>query len=298
MSQPSESSPSMPLADLNREKISAFIIAFNEEDQIEACVRSVLFCDEVLVIDSFSTDRTVEIAKALGARVVQRAWPGYREQKAYGLASSTHEWVLNLDADERVTPALQQEILDVLKEQKRRRDAGKEVGTEVAGYYINRVVFYLGRWWRLGGWYPEYRMRFFRKSTVTWGGIDPHEKPIVEGRTSYLKGELEHYTYHNLDEQFQRLHSLSTLAAREDFKRGKRASLFKLIVNPLLRVLKFYVVKKGYREGQAGLIVAVAEGYYTFMKYAKLWEHEFNERLSAPGSSAQGSSADVRGKRE
>ncbi len=273
MSLPSASAPVSASPSLDRAKISAFIIAFNEEDQIEACVRSVLFCDEVLVIDSFSTDRTVEIAESLGARVVQRAWPGYREQKAFGLANSTHEWVLNLDADERVTPGLQQEILEILAEK-----AKKGTQSDVAGYYINRVVFYLGRWWRLGGWYPEYRLRFFKKSTVTWGGIDPHEKPIVDGKTSYLKGELEHYTYHNLDEQFQRLHSLSTLAAREDYKRGKRASLFKLMVNPLLRVLKFYVVKRGYREGQAGLIVAVAEGYYTFMKYAKLWEHEFNER--------------------
>lgn len=281
MSLPSESVPPNPNTALDREKISAFIIAFNEEDQIEACVRSVLFCDEVLVIDSFSTDRTVQIAESLGARVVQRTWPGYREQKAFGLATSTHEWVLNLDADERVTPGLQSEILGILRAEK-----GGTSG-RIDGYYINRVVFYLGRWWRLGGWYPEYRLRFFRKSTVTWGGIDPHEKPIVDGRTSYLKGELEHYTYHNLDEQFQRLHSLSTLAAREDYKRGKRASLFRLLVNPLLRVLKFYVVKRGYREGQAGLIVAVAEGYYTFMKYAKLWEHEFNERRSKQGSTEE-----------
>lgn len=282
MSLPSESVPVKPDTAPDREKISAFIIAFNEEDQIEACVRSVLFCDEVLVIDSFSTDRTVQIAESLGARVVQRAWPGYREQKAFGLATSTHEWVLNLDADERVTPALQEEILGILRQQRR------DNSSAIAGYYINRVVFYLGRWWRLGGWYPEYRMRFFRKSTVTWGGIDPHEKPIVDGRTAYLKGELEHYTYHNLDEQFQRLHSLSTLAAREDYKRGKRASLFKLMVNPVLRVLKFYVIKRGYREGRAGLIVAVAEGYYTFMKYAKLWEHEFNERRAKQGSTEEG----------
>ena len=150
----------------------------------------------------------------------------------------------------------------------------------MAGYYINRVVFFLGRWWISGGWYPEYRLRFFRKSKVVWGGVEPHEKPIPEGRTAQLPGEIYHFTYKDIDEQILQLHRFSTIAAREDYKAGKRASLVSLVFNPVIRMLKFYILKKGYREGRAGLVVAITEGFYTFLKYAKLWEHEYNERNS------------------
>ncbi|MBL7661130.1 glycosyltransferase family 2 protein [bacterium] len=252
-----------------REKISAFIITFNEERYLEACIQSVSFCDEIIVIDSFSQDRTVEIAKQLGAKVFTRAWPGYRAQKAFGLEQCENEWVLNIDADERVTPELKENILSALSQAKSKN---------INGYYMNRVVFFLDRWWRRGGWYPEYRLRLLRKSKTTWGGTDPHEKPIVEGQTETLGGELEHYTYKNIEDQFSRLNKHSTDAAREEYQLGGRASLFSLIVNPLVRFFKFYVIKRGFSEGKAGFIVALAEAYYTFMKYAKVWEHEFNER--------------------
>ncbi|MFN8389032.1 MAG: glycosyltransferase family 2 protein [Bdellovibrionota bacterium] len=253
-----------------RRPISAFVICFNEEEHIADCLRSLDFCDEVLVIDSFSKDRTVEIAMAMGAKVIQRAWPGYRDQKAFGLTVVAHEWVINIDADERVSPELRESILNILES-----DEISTAQRAIAGYYVNRVVFYLGRWWRKGGWYPEYRLRVFRKHLVTWGGVEPHEKPIVQGETGTLPGELQHFTYKNMDEQLSRLHKFSSIAARAEFEAGGRSSVLSLLLNPILRMLKFYVLKKGYREGMAGFVVAGIEGYYTFMKYAKLWEIQY-----------------------
>lgn len=261
---------------LGREPVSAFVICFNEEEYITDCLNSLSFCDEVIVIDSFSTDRTVEIARSMGIKVLQRAWTGYRDQKAFGLEATSNEWVINLDADERVSEELRANILKVLTERHNRPDTGSK--DEIVGYYINRVVYYLDRWWRRGGWYPEYRLRFFKKSQVTWGGVDPHEKPIPSGKTAKMGGEIYHLTYRNLDEQLLQLHNFSTVAAREEFRLGREFTLRSLLISPLLRTFKFYFLKRGYREGIAGLIVAVFEGFYTFMKYAKLWEHEFNRR--------------------
>ena len=259
--------------ELEREKISAFIIAFNEEAHIRECVESVSFCDEVLVVDSFSTDKTVELAEAAGAKVIQRKWPGYRAQKAFALESVSNEWVLNLDADERVSPELKGEVESILEARAVCDDSSQPIG-----YEVNRLVHYLGRWWNKGGWYPEYRLRFFKKSQVTWGGVDPHEKPIPHGATSKLSGDLYHYTYKDMNDQVNRLNSFSSIMSKEHFDIGKRASIFNLIFNPIARFSKFYLFKGGFKEGKAGFIVAVIEAYYTFLKYAKLWECEFKER--------------------
>lgn len=261
--------------------VSAFIIAFNEEDHIAGCIKSLSFCDEVIVIDSFSTDRTVEIAREAGARVVQHKWGGYRAQKEYGLSLVTHEWVINLDADERISNELRQTILSVLEEKATNLKTTPNAKDECVGYHLNRVVYYLGRWWRTGGWYPEYRLRFFRRDAVRWGGVDPHEKPITSGRTERLAGEIEHYTYKDMHDQFRRLDNFSSIAAREEFARGKRSGILRITVNPLLRFAKFYWFKRGYREGFPGLLVALNEAVYTYMKYAKLWDEEFRSRQSA-----------------
>ena len=259
---------------MNREPISAFVVCFNEEDQIGDCLRSLSFCDEIVCIDSFSTDRTIELCKEFGAKVVQRTWPGYREQKSFGLSQTSHEWVINLDADERVSDELRENIIRILEEDYKKKNnclISKDCNI-VSGYSINRVVYFLGRWWRKGGWYPEYRIRFFRKSKVVWGGVDPHEKPIVNGMISKLDGEILHFTYKNIEEQLARLHNLSTIAARQEFNRGRKAGFSQILISPIVRTLKFLIVKKGYREGIAGLVVAITEGYYTFIKYAKIWE--------------------------
>ena len=264
-------------ADCKRLPVSAFVICFNEEKHIKECLSSLSFCDEIIVVDSFSTDATVQIAKDCGAIVIQRQWSGYREQKAFALLQVTNDWVVNLDADERISKELRDSILGVLQSLYKSEEGlyklreAKEVSS-VVGYYANRVVFYLERWWRRGGWYPEYRLRFFRKSKVTWGGIEPHEKPIPHGETKRLSGEIYHYTYEDMHAQFKQLMRFAFIAAEQDFKRGKRSRWYHLLISPLCRVFKFFVLKSGYKEGVAGWIVAVAEGYYTFVKYARLWE--------------------------
>jgi len=252
-------------ADQKMLPISAFVIAFNEEANLLRCLESISFCNEIVVIDSHSKDRTVEIAKEFGARVVERDWPGYVAQKAFGLTQVSNTWVLNLDADEEVSEGLREEIFEVLKSE-------SETPSGFSGYEVNRVVYYWGRWWRSGGWYPEFRLRLVQRDEVIWGGRDPHEKPIPKGKVGRLKGELFHYTYKNLSDQFSRLHSFSTVAARSAWEDGKRVGISAVLVKPCLRAFKFFILKRGYREGRVGLIVALVEGYYTFMKYAKLLE--------------------------
>ncbi|MCB0358910.1 MAG: glycosyltransferase family 2 protein, partial [Bdellovibrionales bacterium] len=263
-----------PAAGASREPISGIVVAFNEEKHIGDCLDSLAFCDEVLVVDSFSTDRTVEIARGRGATVIQREWPGYRAQKAFALQQAQHEWIINIDADERVSPELRENVLRVLEGRCDELNGGEEV----VGFQVNRLVFYLGRWWRQGGWYPEYRLRFFKRSRVSWGGEEPHEKVIPHGRTSKLDGDIYHFTYNDMADQIDRLNHFSSAAATALFEREAKLKLRHLLLNPWIRFFKFYILKRGYREGLAGFIVAVLEGFYTFIKYAKLWESYFNQR--------------------
>jgi glycosyltransferase involved in cell wall biosynthesis len=256
---------------MQREPISAFIITFNEEERLVPCLKSLSFCDEIVIIDSYSTDATLEIARQFRAKILQRKWEGYVSQKTFGLSQVTHDWVINVDADERVSPELRESILNVLA----------SPSEDVEGYLCNRVVFHLGRWWRRGGWYPEYRLRFFRRRNALWGGMDPHERVEVPGRTPVISGELYHFSYRNLGDQFGRLDRYSSISAVEEFKNGKRATAFKIIANPIARFIKFYLIKGGYREGVPGIIMALAESYYTLMKYAKLWELQHQDEFAA-----------------
>lgn len=258
-----QSSPNKGQTSLEtRKKISAFIVCFNEESKIERCLSSVSWCDEIVLVDSGSTDRTIEIAQKYSPKIFTRPWPGYVAQKAFGLELCTSEWVLNLDADEEVSPELRDEIQELLAQ-----DDGS-----TNGWYINRVVFFLGKWWRKGTWYPEYRLRLCRRSKTTWGGRDPHEKAIVEGNTKKLSGELRHYTYANITHQVQTLNNYALQAARAMNATGKKPSIAKIFLHPPIRFIKSYLFKRGYREGLPGLIVAVLESGYVFLKYVKLWE--------------------------
>lgn len=255
-----------------RSKISAFIVTFNEEDQIKACLDSLSFCDEIIVVDSFSTDKTKEIATACGAKIIERKWHGYIDQKAFGLSQCTYDWVINLDADERVNSELKESILEVL-----RKDSLSPIA--LAGYECNRVVYFLDRWWRRGGWYPEYRLRFLRRTKVSWGGKEPHEKAVPNGPVGKLAGEIEHHSFDDLDDQLRRLVKYSSIAAKEYYESGARVGPIQLLVSPVVRVIKFLLLKQGFREGMAGLIVAVNEGFYTFMKYAKVWEMQRSSKI-------------------
>lgn len=244
-----------------RALVSCCIVCFNEEPLIRRCLESVKWCDEIIIVDSFSTDRTADICREYTGRVIQRPWPGYVKQKRFALSQTTHEWVLNVDADEEVSPELQNEILAVLQ----RNDPG------VDGFAMPRLVYYLGRWW-WRGWYPGYRLRLFRKARVRWGGIDPHEKVLLRGNADRLRGSLYHYTYANISDHLDSFDSLTETAAHELFIRGRRARLTDLCLRPLGRFLRMYVGRGCCREGAPGFFVAVTAAFYVFLKYAKLQE--------------------------
>lgn len=245
-----------------RASISCCIVCFNEEANIRRCLESVKWCDEIVIVDSFSTDRTLQICQEYTPKVTQRVWPGYVEQKRFALSQASYEWVLNVDADEEVSPELQQDILRVLE----RNDPA------VDGFYIPRLVYYLGRWWRRG-WYPSSRLRLFRKTKVRWGGVNPHEKVLLRGQADRLPGNLYHYTYDNITDHLRTINGLTDIAAHELALRGKQASVVDILFRPLWRFLRFYLLSGCIRDGRAGFFVSVTSAFYTFLKYAKLREH-------------------------
>lgn len=244
-----------------RTAISCCIICFNEEANIRRCLESVKWCDEIIIVDSFSTDRTVEICREYTDRIIQRTWPGYVEQKRFALSQATHEWVLNVDADEEVSPDLRQEVFAVLQQNY----------PVVDGFYVPRLVYYLGRWW-WHSWYPGYRLRLFRKAKVRWGGVDPHEKVLLRGQADRLRGPLYHYTYDDISDHLRAINGLTEVSSRELALRGKRTRLSDLLLRPFWRFLRFYFMSGGFRDGVPGFFVAVTSAFYVFLKYAKLWE--------------------------
>ncbi len=248
----------------DREKISAFVICKNEERNIRRCLESLKWCDEIVVVDSGSTDETLTICSEYTSKIIVRPWTGYVAQKTFALEQCSNSWVLNVDSDEEVSSELREEILEVLA----RNGSSPRAAN---GYYLPRVVYYLGRWWKKGGWYPEYRLRLLRREQTSWGGEDPHERAVVSGSTAKLRSELRHFTYADIYEHVDSLNNFSTVSAQSMFERGEKSSWVKMFINPFARFFKFYVLKRGFLEGKAGLIVAMLEGYYVFLKYSKLW---------------------------
>jgi len=185
--------------DPERLKVSAFIITLNEERHIRDCLESLNFCDEIVVVDSFSTDRTRKIAESYNAKVIKREWTNFRDQKNFALMQCQNEWVLLIDADERISPELRNSIEGVLE----RRARGTE-DEEVVGYELHRVVYFLGRWWRGTGWREEYVLRFFRRDKISWSEATVHEKVIPNGVVKRMSGELHHYSFDNISDQVQK----------------------------------------------------------------------------------------------
>ncbi len=243
-----------------RTRLSVCIVAMDEEDRLGDCLRSVDFADEWIVVDSHSSDGTRELAASMGARVIERDWPGHVEQKNFALDQAEHEWVLCLDADERVSPELRESILAAL------------ASPTSDGFEICRRTWYLGRWIRHGGWYPDRNLRLFRRGKGRWGGTNPHDHMYVQGTVARLSGDLLHYSYRSLSDHLRIIDSYTSIAAREKHARGKRASVIDLTLRPLWKLLRMYVLKAGFLDGVAGVVVAVMGSYYVFLKYAKLRE--------------------------
>ncbi len=254
-----------------RAPISVAIITLNEERNIRACLESVKWADEIVVCDSGSTDRTLAIAAEYGARTFQDPWRGFAAHKNLAVERTLHPWVFVLDADERVTPALQHEVEAVLA----------DPGTP-DGYLVPRRSYFLGQWIRGCGWYPDETIRLFRRDRGRFAERSVHEAVVVEGRVGRLKAPLEHFTYDSISAFLQRMDRYSTLAAEELRRAGRSARLTDLLTRPLWTFLRMWLLQGGWREGWRGLVLCGLYAGYVFSKYAKRWELEI---LRDPGHS-------------
>ena len=246
-----------------REHISACITAGNEENNIRRCLESVRWADEIVVVDSFSSDRTVEICREYTEKVYQHEWHGYIGQKNLIKDLAEGPWILFIDADEEISPELRDEILNEFSTDK---------ADGLAGYEFPRLVKYLGRWITHGGWYPDVKLRLFRKDKGICGGKEPHDRTTVDGPVRKLRGQLYHYTYDNIAHQLSTINRFSGITAKGMFEDGRPFSMLDPLFRPVLRFVRGYIFKRGFLDGFPGLLIAVTTAYGVFVKYAKLWE--------------------------
>jgi glycosyltransferase involved in cell wall biosynthesis len=243
-------------------KISAVLITLNEEKRLEPALRSLRdVADEIIVVDSGSKDGTVRLAKNYTSRVFERAWAGYADQKNYANGLASHPWILSLDADERLSPELRREILDL-----------KPVDPACSAFSMPRRVHYLGKWIRHSGWYPDRKIRLFRMDKARWDGAFVHESLVVSGEVRKLKGDIHHFTYQGIDDHVARINRFSELGAQKLYAARKKSRSGHLVFLPAGRFLKSYILKLGFLDGFPGFVIAVLNGYAVFIRYAKLRE--------------------------
>lgn len=272
--------------------VSVVIVTKNEEKNIRDALESVKDFDDIVIVDSFSEDRTLDICREYTEKVFQHPWQGYAKQKQMAVDYTEKPWILILDADERVTPELKAEIMEkctggtslsiVYNGGSSRkgesiftlRTKGKMGG--FAGFYIPRKNFFLGRWIRHSGWWPDYTLRLFRKEISYVEQREVHEKVIVKGPVGYLKNPLKHYTYQTISDYIKKMENYSTLAAKEILSKNPQPSaislIFKMTMSPVFTFFKMFFLKQGFRDGIHGFILAILYSFYTFLKYAKAWE--------------------------
>ncbi len=249
-------------------RLSVTVITANEEDNIAACLESVRWAEDIVVLDSGSTDRTVEIARRYTDRVLTAPWEGFSRNKNLALEYAREPWVFSLDADERVTAELGEEIRGVVA-----------ADGPADGYRVARRNYFCGRWIRHLGWWPDYSVRLFRRGKGRFTDREVHESVAVDGRVDALRHPLEHYTYRSLSDFVGRMDRYSQLAARELDKRGRRLRWGELLWRPWFTFLNLYLLKRGFLEGQAGFTLAALYSMYNFLKYAKLAEIQRNKNM-------------------
>jgi len=263
-----------------RVRISACVIAKDEADRILPCLESLSFCDEIVVLDSGSCDGTQELCRKSGARVVETDWPGWVAQKHRAVEAAENDWILSLDADERVDADLRARIEALRGEALGRDDTPR-------AYEVTRKVFYLGRWIQHGGWYPEWRVRLFDRRHARWGGVDPHDRVECDARPARIsQGNLEHFTYRSMEDHFRQMIRFSGVSADEMYARGRRTSFWAMVLRPPYRFFHMYVLRLGFLDGRAGFVLARLGAHFVFMKYARLWDRVRSERAGSAGEDA------------
>jgi glycosyltransferase involved in cell wall biosynthesis len=251
-------------------KLSVTVIAKNESAHISAALASVRWADEIIVVDSESTDDTVALARQVTERVVVRPWAGYVAQKNFAASLASHDWILSLDADERITPALAQEIRETLA-----NPAHK-------AYRMPRVTWHLGRWIRTTDWYPDDQLRLYDRRSAKWTGQYVHEAVTVDGTIGRLNGEIEHFAYRDISEHLETIDRYTTYAAKQMKESGRHAGLLQIAGHPPLAFLRNYIARGGIRDGIPGLIISSLNAYYVFLKFAKLRELQTGKEPRTP----------------
>ena len=241
--------------------VSVTIITLNEASRLKDALDSVAWADERIVVDSGSTDDTVAIARANADRVEVRSWTGYADQKNYAASLARHDWILSLDADERVSLALADEIRQLLSSEPASR-----------GYRAPRVTHYLGQWIRCTDWWPDWQLRLYDRRAARWGRVEVHESVQLDGPAAYLSGELLHYPYRDVSDHLATIDKYTTIAATEMYAAGKRSSWLRIAAHPPFAFLRNYILRYGIRQGVPGLVVSLLNSYYVLLKFAKLWE--------------------------
>lgn len=241
--------------------LSVTIISLNEEKNLRRCLESVAFADEIIVVDSGSQDNTLAIAREFTDEVFQEPWQGFARQKNLAQDKTQGPWILNVDADEQVTPELKEEILSVIQKE-----------SPYKGFKISRKNFFCGQWIRHGGWYPNYQLRLYLKEAGNFAQREVHEQVVVKGRVGTLKAHLEHFTYDSISDYLKRMDRYSELSAQQYLLEGKKVSWAEILFRTKFNFFKMWVLQRGFLDGSNGLILAVLYSYYTFVKYAKLKE--------------------------
>jgi glycosyltransferase involved in cell wall biosynthesis len=242
-------------------KLTVTVITRDESAHIAAALQSVSWADEIVVVDSGSSDNTVALARQHATRVEVREWPGYSAQKNHAATIASNDWILSLDADERVTPQLGAEIRQILQHEPAAR-----------GYRIPRLTRYLGRWIRSTDWYPDYQLRLYDRRAGRWNGRRVHESVELQGTPGLLRHELQHYAYRDISHHLATIDRYTTLAAEQWHAEGRRTNGLEMLIHPRLAFLRNYLLRGGIRDGAAGLLVSKMNAYYVFLKFAKLWE--------------------------
>jgi glycosyltransferase involved in cell wall biosynthesis len=257
-------------------KLSVTVITHNEGSSIAAALESVSWADEIIVVDSHSSDETTAIARQFTPLVLVRDWAGYGPQKNYAAARATNDWILSIDADERITPALADEIKALM-----------QAGPAAQGYRLPRVTYYLGRWIRSTDWYPDFHLRLYDRRSARWSERKVHESVETQGQVEKLRGEMLHYPYRDVSEHLLKIDRYTTLTAEQWASEGRRATAFQAFIYPRLAFFRNYILRRGFRDGQTGLLVSLLNSYYVFLKYAKLLELQMAAGFGKDGTTGR-----------